>query len=175
MITNLAITALTCQITNNVQYKITWIENKTPDWRVANVTDLAGVETKDVSVNRVNKKGEVFPNWEGVTLEATIEADLWVSTAGKAYLFAPRPQNAPTGGGFRAQQMEKAVARKESFIEKTVNEKEEGIRTSSTARDATLITLEFMKSEGGWSQDQFWENWERTRKKLLANWTPEPF
>ena len=146
-----------------MQFHINWIENKSPDWRIANVTDLAGVETKDVSINRVNKKGEVFPNWEGVTLEATIEADLWVSTSGKVYLFAPRPQNAPKKGGFNVGAIKEAQTVKREDIQDAQKRKDHSIKVSGAMRDAILIVTTFGTND--WTEEKIqseitkWRNW----------------
>lgn len=111
--------------------KIEWIENKTPDWKVASVSD-GGKVYQDVSVNRVNKKGETFPGFDDLKPGTELtDVTVWTSTSNKHYLFT---QTKPTpgvmgskpawagGGGVKAAQERKA-----QDIEKAQDRKEESI------------------------------------------------
>lgn len=125
-----------------MQFSVSWIENKGADWKVATLVGLDKVITENVSINRVNKKGEVFPNFDGVILGATIEAELWKSpTNGKAYLFPPRVVGTKGGGANIAKMMDK----KTDSISKSMDRKEESIAMSSAMRDATLIVVNLYK------------------------------
>ena len=63
----------------------------------------------------------------------------------------------------RSQQIEKMVDRKEGFIEKTLTEKEQSIRTSSSMRDAVLLVTTFgnrdLTEEGVKSEITKWRKW----------------
>lgn len=108
-------------------FKVEWAENKTNDWKVATLRDEHDKEYKDVSINRVGKKGDTFPNFDAIMTGASIEGVYWQSDAEKNYLFPPRPEGAGlkrTGGGFgskasdarKAQMIEEAQARKSDSI-----------------------------------------------------------
>lgn len=71
-------------------HSIVKVENKTPDWKVVEILNAAGDLITGVSVNRTNKKGEVFPEFDSIVAGAKIEGQLWESPAGKTYLFAPK-------------------------------------------------------------------------------------
>lgn len=121
------------------EYKIEWCENKSDDWKVLTLID--GDQTLDnVSVNRVNKEGEVFPNFDGLVPSTTVKANLWTSKAGKRYLFAPKPQGG-SNKGVKSQVIEKAMERKETSIGKFQDNKELGIKISATMRDAVLCAI----------------------------------
>lgn len=98
------------------KYSIIWLEKKNNDWMVLNVKDEAGTETKEVSLNRTNKKGEVFPGFDGVVNGGYIEGELWTSQAGKHYLFAPKPK------------LERPTFMKGAQIEKAMDKKNENIK-----------------------------------------------
>ena len=112
-------------------YKIKWLENKNPDWKILTLDDN-GTEIRDVSVNRVNKKGETFPNFDEITNAGTVEGELWKSDAGKNYLFAPKPQKAGNGGAFKTMQMEKTMGIKAEHIAHAQDEKAYSIKVAST-------------------------------------------
>jgi hypothetical protein len=104
---------------------IEWAENKSNDWRICTIKE--GNQTiTDVSVNRVNKKGETFPNFDGIIPGAEIECEIWKSPAGKTYMFAPRPQSASKVGGFGGG-VKAAQERKEVMIEKAQERKSDSI------------------------------------------------
>ncbi len=110
---------------------INWIETKSPDWKIATIDDN-GVSYKDVSVNRTNKKGETFPNFDDLQAGREVtDATIWTSGTGKHYLFTkdkPTPgvmgskPNWAGGGGVKAAQ-----ERKEAMILKAQDRKEESI------------------------------------------------
>lgn len=71
-------------------HKITAVQNKNNDWKVVEILNAAGDIVENISVNRTNKKGEVFPGFDDIQVGATIEGQMWQSPAGKLYLFAPK-------------------------------------------------------------------------------------
>lgn len=105
-----------------MQFKIEWCEKKNPDWIMATVTDLRGEQTENVSVNRTNKKGEVFPDFDKIMTGHTIEAELWISGTNKAYLFAPK---AKTGGN--RPNMDRIMDKKAGNIAEAQTRKEQSI------------------------------------------------
>jgi hypothetical protein len=145
---------------------IEWTENKSNDWRICTIKE--GTQTiTDVSVNRVNKKGETFPNFDGIIPGAEIECEIWKSPTGKTYMFAPRPQSAPRGGGAG---IKVAMAEKAKAIEHSQDRKDNSIQLSSTFRDATILTAAQMKGSENWSNEEVQEKW-----KMWRTWLMEQF
>jgi hypothetical protein len=155
----------------NKDYTISSVDDKSPDWKILTLEIVEGegsVMFEDVSVNRVNKKGEAFPNFDNLKVGERVKGNLWTSSAGKKYLFAP-DLNKPAGGANRGQSggfkagMQKMVEQKQAGIEKNIDRKEEGIKISSTMRDAVQIAL----AELGGNADhedyerriQYWRQW----------------
>lgn len=133
-------------------FKIDWIENKNADWKVISVTKEDGTKATDVSVNRVGKKGDVFPNFDGLAPGGTTEGELWVSTAGKKYLFPPKVRGEgmgprPAWVAKKDTQITKAMDRKEESIEKAQDNKHEAIRMAGAQRDAVLIATTFYANQ----------------------------
>ncbi len=130
-----------------MRYKVEWVEVKAPDWKIASLTSIDGTfKETGVSINRTNKKGEVFPNFDGITPGAEIDGNPWKSSAGKWYLFAPEVITQKTfaakPSGIKAMQ-----ERKSEMIEKSQDRKEESIAKSGAQRDAVLIVTTFYKDQ----------------------------
>jgi len=150
-----------------MKVKIEWAESKNEGWKVCTVNDN-GQTITDVSVNRVNKKGETFPNFDDIKPGFEVECELWKSPAGKTYMFAPRPQSAPkTGGGAG---IKVAMAEKAKAIEHSIDRKDNSILLSSTFRDATILTSAQMKGGENWSNEEVMEKW-----KMWRSWLMEQF
>lgn len=123
-------------------YKIKESNTKGPDWKVVTIISPEGREIANVSVNRTNKKGEVFPNFDSITSGASIEATSWESESGKWYLFAPKPERASNGttGGFKGGSGVKAAQeRKAEMIEKAQDRKSESIAYFNATNSAISI------------------------------------
>lgn len=71
-------------------FRITNVQNKSQDWKIISVVNPDGDEVHEVSVNRTNKKGEVFPDFDKIIVGADIQGQSWVSQTGKKYLFPPK-------------------------------------------------------------------------------------
>ncbi len=153
-----------------MKFNVDFVENKNADWKVAQLIDEAGVKSIDVSVNRTNKKNEVFPNFDGITPGASVEGELWTSAAGKHYLFAPRAQKSSggaykgNGGASKAQVIEKAQERKEGMIKDAQERKEESIAFFNATNSAiSLLQNDPLFKESGDEEKQrsivFWRDW----------------
>lgn len=126
-------------------FKVEFVENKSNDWKVAQLRDEHDKEYKDVSINRVGKKGDTFPNFDAIMPGASIEGVYWQSDAGKNYLFPPRPEGAQPPRRSPSA-INTAMKKKEESIEKFQDAKETSIKISSTLRDAvTLAQVEIEK------------------------------
>lgn len=148
-----------------MKYAIEWLEIKNPDWKVATLKSPEGQVLTDVSINRTNKKGEVFPNFDAIVQGGEVEGDFWTSTSNKNYLFAPKPAGVVGGKG----NIGRAMERKEQSIEKFQDNKEASIKVSSTLRDAvtlakTEIDAEIFPPVELGARIEYWRKW------LIAHW-----
>lgn len=109
------------------KFKVNWMAKKSEDWIVAALIDEGGTEFKEVSINRTNKKGEVFPNFDGIMPGTEIEGNMWTSDAGKHYLFAPKPQRA---GG-------RSFSKSKEVVEGQLKVQEEISKNVAKAQDRT--------------------------------------
>ncbi len=95
--------------------KISWLEKKNEDWKIATLTNEAGAQFQNVSINRVSKKGETFPNFDTLTNSSEVDGVLWQSPKGGWYLFPPKPETpqggAPrgNGGAYKSKQIMEAM------------------------------------------------------------------
>lgn len=71
-------------------FKIFKIEKKNPEWSVVSLVDAAGDAHENVSVNKISKKGDIFPNFDTLEVGSKVEGRIWESDAKKKYLFAPK-------------------------------------------------------------------------------------
>lgn len=144
-------------------YRVIWCENKSPDWKVASIEGVDGTKAENVSINRANKKGEIFPNFDQIVPGTEIEATLWTSTQGKNYLFAPqKPKYAPKSNANVLQ----AQNRKAEMIEASQDAKELGIKTSSTIR----MAVDIVTSLGAYQNLTTEESIKQWREWLWKNW-----
>lgn len=125
-------------------YTFSNVQIKNNDWKVASIKGADGSQAHEVSINRTNKKGEVFPNFDAIADGASVEGNLWKSDAGKNYLFAPKEGGRKGGGNNLA--ISQAQERKVASIKTAMDSKEYAIKVSSTFRDATLILIELIKA-----------------------------
>lgn len=70
------------------------IDKKSEDWKILSVVNGAGDLVENVSVNRINKKGENFPGFDEIREGEKVDGNLWESPANKLYLFAPKGSKA---------------------------------------------------------------------------------
>lgn len=66
------------------------VEKKSNDWLVVSLVNSAGDLIENVSINRISKKGDLFPNFDDIKQDTKIDGRLWESDSGKQYLFAPK-------------------------------------------------------------------------------------
>ncbi len=71
-------------------FKIYEIQKKNADWVVVSLVDAAGDIHENVSINKVSKKDDVFPNFDSLDKGSKVEGRIWESDAKKKYLFAPK-------------------------------------------------------------------------------------
>lgn len=125
-------------------FNIKWSEKKNDDWIVAQLHEnivsegtITGKDYKDVSINRKSKKGDIFPNFDEIMTGQDVEGELWISDAGKNYLFAPRKKLEKPN--FMKKNIEAVMDKKNESISKFQGQKEESIALMSAQRDAVLI------------------------------------
>lgn len=151
-----------------MQYKLASVEDKNADWKVVSLEMSEGNFQEDVSVNRTNKKGEVFPNFDGIQVNATVEGELWQSSGGKWYLFAPRPKPAPSAAGGGMRGVAAAQTRKREDIAAAQENKSHAIKVASAMRDATLLIGSMgYKFE---TAEEMWEMHKIIRSRYIKEW-----
>ena len=159
------------------EYTISLVEDKNKDWKIVTLEVVEGdgsVMYEDVSVNRVNKKGEIFPNFDNIKVGERVKGNLWSSSAGKRYLFAPSPIKTQGGankasGGYKTQVIKEAQETKRKDIETAQENKGQSIKISSTMRDAVLLTIA-EKGDGVMTAEDMEENIIKWRKWLVNHW-----
>lgn len=162
-----------------MQYTLSNVQKKSPDWIVADLKGLDGTVGYKVSINRTNRDGSEiqFPGFESLDEGSVIEGNLWTNPAdaAKKALYpskapAARPTGAaPTAGGYpsRGGGIAKAQETKRVDIETAQERKHEAIQIAGAFRDATLITLASLKDQPFPTDDEFKEMWKGWVKYFL--------
>jgi len=153
--------------------KINKVEKKSPDWFVVSYQTPDGYVTDNASVNRTNKKGEVFPNFDSIVEGSTIEADTWKSDSGKWYVFAPKLASTgiPQRSGGIAKQAEKLMEIKATNVGISQENKQEGIKITTSMQLAVQCALaEYAKPN---SLDDLEALIKKYRKFILNTWEIE--
>lgn len=153
-------------------YKIDKVEDKSKDWKVITGLGVDGTPLFNASVNRVNKKGETFPNFDGIVEGASVEGEPWASDSGKQYLFAPREkkQGGARRGGADPVAIAQAQEHKAENIRMAQDNKDQAIRLSGAMNHAVNVVTTFSKDltpEEIKSKIINWRNW------FLENWDIE--
>lgn len=159
--------------------KLNWLEKKNDDWLKAEVINEAGATIRDVSINRVGKKGEVFPDFDNLKAGHQINGILWQSPKGGWYLFPPKEKKNNSRGAY----MEKVMEKKDQSISKFQGAKEENIKLASTIRmavdcaiaeygGAEVSTEKLQRAVQGWRK-WLWQEWERPVKGETLSYLPE--
>jgi hypothetical protein len=113
-----------------------------------------------------------FPDFETITFESVLEADMQVENDpkyGESKKLWPPKSNKPSGGGM----MGKVMEQKAQAIGKAQDRKEEGIRVSSTFRDASMIVS--AQIHGGMLRTEMdiKDEWKKWRKWLWSHYEHE--
>ncbi len=148
---------------------IDWIETKGQDWKVASLTDENKQTNKEVHINRKDKNGLEFPNFDTLQAGQDIEGQPWTNTSGKTYLFPPKqPNEKLTFKG--ASNIAKNMERKEQGIANAQDHKDKAVMMSSTIRmsvDIALAECAGMPFDAG----VFKANVKKWRNWLIAEWS----
>lgn len=151
-----------------MNYKIEHVADKNNDWKVVTLEMGPGSYQEEVSVNRTNKKGEVFPNFDNIKAGNIVEGELWQSPTGKWYLFAPKPK--PVGGNKGgAPGVKAAQERKGEMIEKAQETKSRAIQIASSFRDSTMLVIEFCRNSSFETIEEK-EEYMRRKHEELTKW-----
>lgn len=157
-------------------YNITAVEKKSADWYIVSGRGADGTMLQDASVNRVNKKGETFPDFDTIAVGNAVEGEPWTSDSGKQYLFAPRAKKATTGGrrgGADPVAIARAQEHKGEMIKVAQDNKDYAIRLSGSMNHAvsivttlykdTVLTPDEVKNKVINWRDWFLENWDKEK------------
>lgn len=152
--------------------KITKCEVKSNDWKVVDCENPTGEKTVNASVNRVNKKGEVFPAFDDIKVDTRLNAEIWVSPAGKAYLFAPKVTSGGGANRGNSGAITKAMETKKENIMEVMDAKGLAIKTTTTNQLATSMALaEYAKPN---SLDTLETLFTKFQKFIWTNWEVDP-
>lgn len=159
-------------------FKVVKVEDKAPDWKVIDIEISPGVFEHNVSVNRTNKKGEIFPGFDDIKEGAMVSGNRWQSNAGKPYLFAPDPLAAPGGGGsMRGGGNRAAIKAAQEFktasIDRAQDRREVGVKVAGAMRDATLIAIAALKDQPFPTDAEFKEELRKWRDWLISEFDNE--
>lgn len=127
-------------------YHIKSVTSKAPDWKIVDGMGVDGVPLIQASVNRTNKRGEVFPRFDDIVEGARIEGEPWANDSGKQYLFPPRVAKAQSNPR-KNFDVAAAQERKKEAIQESQENKEYSIRVASTFSNAVAITVALMREE----------------------------
>ena len=148
------------------KYKIEGLEKKNNDW-----LSLLLESGEEVSVSRVSKKGEIFPNFDNLVPGGEVEGELWQSQAGNWYLFPPKvnPMGTKPAWAKKESTITKAMETKAQNIQTAQENRELGVKIASTMNKAIEIAL----AENGQSPivaGDFQERVKYWRKWIYENW-----
>lgn len=142
-------------------YKIDFIEDAPTKSGImkcnATVTDETGVQTENVTLWLSS-----WPNLKELKPGSVLAATLEVKVNGQYTNKTLYPQKTDTLKRTQAPAWAKA---KEKSIEKAQENKQEGIKVSSTFRDATLVTIAFFQGIQ-FTEEQFRKKWVENREWL---------
>ena len=161
-------------------FKIVQVDNKSNDWKIVTLISSDNVTLAGVSVNRVNKKNETFPSFDDIQAGKEVDGNLWTSSAGKNYLFAPdiKKTYKTFQGAGKSAVVEKAMDRKESFIERSQLSKEESIKQSQDRTSHAVMVASSFKmaeelliaTEGTIDTDTYLSKLLKIRYELVKHW-----
>ena len=155
-----------------MNYKVNWIENK-PTRDGKDKAEVLLVDDRGESV-KANIWGN-FPNFKDIKVGHTIEAEI-VPSKDPKYLPSLRSTALPqewVNAGTKVAQIKASMEKKEIMIEKAQDNRDQGIKTSSTMRDAVAIAvaeynnmsdeqreqINLQHSIKGW-REWLWKNWD---------------
>lgn len=151
-----------------MKYTVSTLEKKTAgsgkQYIKATVKDEQGVD-HNVTIF------STFPNFDTITFDSVLDADMQIENDpkyGESKKLWPPKENRPAGGG-----MAKTMAVKSQNIEKAQERKEEGIRVSSTFRDASLITASMVHAGIIRTEMDIKEEWRKWREWFWNNYDHE--
>lgn len=123
------------------KFHIEWVEVKSPEWKIISIKPEQGEIITDVSVNKFDKEKKEFPKFDAIMAGQDVEGEFWRSQAGKAYLFAPRPQTTQGGANRGFGGISKAMDKKAENIAIAQDNKEHAIKEASSMTNAVNLAL----------------------------------
>lgn len=126
-----------------MKYQVIWLENK-EKLKEVKLKDMYSSEEHDAVIWKTDKDGKTFPGYEEIINGGEVEGNLWTSPSnGKKTLYPITPKK--TGGS--GANVAKAMETKRENIAEAQGRKETAIEMAATARDATLLTVEWVRNE----------------------------
>jgi hypothetical protein len=156
------------------------LDRKSDTWCVAKLMEAVegGNTFDDVSINKTDRNsGAVqWPQWDSFAVGVSFEGNVWENpTTGKRSVFPPKPKAVSTSGGAaKGGMIAKAQETKREDIKHAQDTKREDISRAAAFRDATLITVEWIKSAPFPMDDEIKSYW-RAWVKFFLNEGEQPF
>ena len=157
-------------------YTINWLERKRTSTGKnkldAVLVDPNGIQNEGVTI------WEGFPNFAALMPGSQVEGDITVKQNGQytnKTLNAPRGSTSQFAGGYapKPNAIKAAMEMKSEGIQRAQDNKELGIITSATARDATMVAVAFI-DKGTITPKNFEKEWHKLRRFFINAWTIDP-
>jgi hypothetical protein len=132
----------------------------------------AGVDNSVIpkaTIYKKQKDGTDFPNFDTLREGTKVECNPWTNPKGYVSLFPPKPETASVVRRSPAA-ITKAMETKAANIEKAQDNKQEGIKISSTMRDAVAIVVSMNNHEIQMNAGEIKEAISTWRKWLWYEW-----
>lgn len=127
-----------------MKYSILWLENK-DKLKELKLRDVYNGEEIDAVIWKTDKDGKIFPGYDLIVNGGEVEGNLWTNPKnGSKTLYPPDPKRTT---GAAKPNITKAMETKRENIAEAQGRKESSIEMAATARDATLLTVEWAKGE----------------------------
>ena len=150
-----------------MKYTITWCEKKHIDSLNKDVLDC----------NATDEQGDTakfsiwsdFPNFAGIMNGGVVEGNIWNKPNTDKYTLYP-PKDPATANVGRVGAITKAQEKKAEYIEKAQDNRERGIKLSSTIRMATDVVIAILKDEKIIDESTIKSKITEWRKWFVEHW-----
>lgn len=151
------------------QYKVDWMEKKTTSTGKVKI-DATLSEPTGQQHEKVTIWGD-FPGFEQIMPGQEVIGNITVKQNEQYTYKTLYPVSSPAWSTKKpgTSSIAAAQTRKAEGIEKSQARKEEGIKLAGTARDATLLTLEWARANQVFNEDDVRVKWLEWRKWLSDN------
>lgn len=159
-----------------MKYKVIKAESKSPDWKVCTLERIDGTVVENVTINRNDKKGALFPNFDALLTGYEFEGNEWTSTQGRTYLFPPKIASGRTFTPKPRVDFKEAQDRKAGYIKEAQERKDNSIAFFNATNSAIAVTqhmtnpanVEEKRQEIIEWRDWFLQEWDSFNQEIDA-------